>query len=38
MIDTSSAGWDDHEAKIDARVIELGMAEREAEADLEPER
>lgn len=27
MSDTSSAGWDDHEAKIDARVIELGMAE-----------
>lgn len=29
MIDTSRAGWDDHDKKIDARMIELGMADSE---------
>lgn len=33
MIDTSAPGWDNHDAKIDARMVELGMA---AETDTAP--
>ncbi|MFP5070924.1 hypothetical protein ACLFMI_14820 [Pseudonocardia nantongensis] len=29
MIDTSAAGWDEHGEKIDARMLELGMADSE---------